>query len=349
MSRGLPPVQRCVSMLLCRGGSIWTQLNVHKTTAHLGPAEMSFTGADMLQDLNVTRHVFPIKLSDGRIYNLVGHLYSAQSRSGRTLQVAIHGASYNHSYWAVPAINGRDYSYVEFMARKGYPVLALDLLGTGESDQPDGDFLNLSETSASVHQVLSALRGAGSPIDRRFERIVLVGHSNGTLTSTRTQGVYGSADGIVATGWVHMPHRIPIPESTLGALMANPYIRTNEALRRQLFYHEPQADAAVVRYDIDSLADQIARGQLTDLFRASVEEPAQSRSRDVKVPILIQLGDYDVLAPSAMAAAEAQFFSRAAAVAVQTLSDTGHCFNTHLTNRQSWDGIAAWLAAHFGC
>lgn len=302
----------------------------------------------MLQDLNVTRLVFPTRLSDERNYNLVGYLYSAPSRPGRTLQVAIHGASYNHAYWAVPAVNGRDYSYAEFMAGKGYAVLALDMLGTGESDKPDGDFLNLAETAASVQQVLSALRGAASPTGCHFEHIVFVGHSNGSLISTRTQGVYGAADGLIATGWAYTPHPIPIQDAAVEVLTANPYVRTNEELRRQLFYHAPQVDPAVVRYDMDSLADQVARGQFADLFRAAVQDAAQSCSRDVKVPVLIQLADYDVLAPASVAAAAAQYFPHAASFAVQTLTDMGHCFNTHLTNRQSWDGITSWLATHFG-
>lgn len=301
----------------------------------------------MLQDLNVTRHVFTIKLSDERNYNLVGYLYAAPGRPDRTLQVAIHGASYNHAYWAVPAVNGRSYSYAEFMVRRGYTVLALDMLGAGESDKPDGDYLNLTETASSVRQVVQALREAGNPTDRRFERIVLVGHSNGSLISTRTQADYGVADGLIETGWAHAPHHVPLPESAVGALMTTPYIRTSEELRRQLFYHDPQVDAAVVRYDMECLADQVARGQFTDLLRASFEDPGHSRSRDVKVPVLIQLADYDVLAPAAGSAAEAPFFPSAASLEVQTLSDTGHCFNTHLTNRQSWDGIITWLTKHF--
>ena len=52
-----------------------------------------------------------------------------------TLQVLVHGFTYNHIYWDSRSINGVDYSYARYMADQGYAVLAQDLLGTGQVER----------------------------------------------------------------------------------------------------------------------------------------------------------------------------------------------------------------------
>jgi pimeloyl-ACP methyl ester carboxylesterase len=40
----------------------------------------------------------------------------------------------------VPEINGHEYSFARYTAERKYAVLAVDRLGAGESDKPNGDF-----------------------------------------------------------------------------------------------------------------------------------------------------------------------------------------------------------------
>src|ERR1044071_6806864 len=99
----------------------------------------SFTSAALADEpgesIKVERTTFAVTLSDGNTYNVAGWLYYKGSFRNRTLLVALHGANYNHKYWDVPAINGHEYSFARYMAERKYAVLAIDQLGTGESDK----------------------------------------------------------------------------------------------------------------------------------------------------------------------------------------------------------------------
>jgi len=84
----------------------------------------------------VKRLDLAVSLSDGNTYTIAGFLYYNGNYKNRPLRVLVHGGTYNHKYWNVPAMNGNDYSYARFMAEAGYALLAIDQLGTGESSKP---------------------------------------------------------------------------------------------------------------------------------------------------------------------------------------------------------------------
>src|SRR5689334_16530074 len=64
--------------------------------------------------IKVERLVFPVVLSTGPA-NVVGYFYYHGSYQNRPLQVLLHGATYNHTYWDFPAVNGEGYSYARYM------------------------------------------------------------------------------------------------------------------------------------------------------------------------------------------------------------------------------------------
>jgi hypothetical protein len=61
------------------------------------------------------------------------------------LQVLFHGITSNRDFWSAlggtslcfPAYQPGNYSWVEVAHSKGYPTLALDRLGAGDSSHPD--------------------------------------------------------------------------------------------------------------------------------------------------------------------------------------------------------------------
>ena len=54
--------------------------------------------ASLLSVNQVDQVSFPVMLSDGNTYHIVGYLYYQGSYHNRTLQVALHGGNYNHTY-----------------------------------------------------------------------------------------------------------------------------------------------------------------------------------------------------------------------------------------------------------
>jgi len=295
--------------------------------------------------IKVDRIDFPVRLSDGNTYTIAGYLYHRGDVRGRTLQVLVHGATYNHQYWDVPTINGHNYSYARFMADNGYALLAIDQLGTGLSSKPDGDFVTLAETASSLHQVLVQLRGTRSPLGYAFNAIVLVGHSFGSINSILVQGTYHDADALVVTGLGHVPHELPIPPDLIPILAQYPYFGLPPEVRGALFYYAPDADPQVIAYDNANLADLLTRGQLFTTF-AAIFNPDADQVAAVTGPVLVQLGENDALWPAKFADGEAAYWKSASSITVQGLPQVGHDFNTHLDNRTGWRLIDQWIRAN---
>ncbi|MEZ4866286.1 MAG: alpha/beta hydrolase [Caldilineaceae bacterium] len=311
--------------------------------------------------IDVTQVAFPVTLSDQQSYTLVGYLYSRQGnpndesqcgKRSKTVQVLLAGATYNHSYWDAPVINGVDYSYARYMAGQCYSVLALDRLGTGASSRPSGDFITKVTEADAIAQVLTALRTNHNPAGRRFKRIVLVGHSFGSFQSVYTLGEYGNvADALVVTGWIHVPGTVPLTPEYVQQLLQNPDITVAPEVRSQLFYYPPAADQAVIDDDNANLSDTLPRGFFLDgigVFTARAlgdvaQIKALTKVDQVDVPVFVQLGDQDVLFPSAIAGAEASFYSSAPSVTVDNLTNIGHGFNLHTNHLEGWQHIESWI------
>lgn len=314
--------------------------------------------------VDVQRVAFPVTLADNQTYTLVGYLYMPHGNPNNlpqcgkrsdTVQVTLSGATYNHKYWDANdggPINGATYSYARYMAGQCYGVLTLDRLGTGESSRPSGDFINKTVEADALAQVLSALRTTHNPAHRKFKRIVLVGHSFGSFLSVFTLGEYGNvADGLVVTGWIQSPGTVPLTPEYVQQLLQTPYITVVPEVRAALYYSPAAADPAVIAYDNANLSDTLPRGFFLDgvgVFTARAlgdvaQIKALTKSDQVNVPVFVQLGDNDVLFPSALAVNEASFYSNAPLVNVDNLTNIGHGFNLHTNHLTGWQHIDAWI------
>ncbi|WP_375771812.1 alpha/beta hydrolase [Archangium gephyra] len=296
--------------------------------------------AEGSQDVKVERREFPVRLANGQRYTVVGYLYYQGSLKNRPVQILTHGITYNHGYWDLPEIGGQDYSYARYMARQHYAVLALDLPGTGESDRLDGDALNLAESASALHQVAVHLRATAEK--NTFKTLIYVGHSNGALINTFAQAQHGDAQAVVNTGWLNTQHAVPVDGSLLlSFLQQGPYIRFPGEMRSALFYDVAHSDPAVAAYD-NEVADSVTRGQYLDLL-TMMTYPQLIPSGEIRVPVMVQLGDRDLLASASYAEAESQVYPRAPTVWVDTLENTGHVFNGHYGKERGWAAIDQWL------
>lgn len=298
---------------------------------------------EISESLKVERLTFPVTLSNGSAAEVVGYLYYKGSFRDRTLLVAIHGATYNHKYWAVPTINGHEYSFADYMAGRKYAVLAIDELGTGESTRPeDGDLLTLDQTASTIHQVITQLRAGEDGLGYAFERVVMVGHSLGSINAIYEQATYHDADAVVSTGMGHVPHELPIPPEVIAGMLQYEYSPLPAEVRSAAFYYAPGADPEVIAYDNNVLSDLLARGQLATAI-LGIFDPAATRVGATTGRVLVQLGEFDVLFPAALADGEAAYFASASSVTVQSLAGVGHDFNTHFRNHEGWRLIDEWL------
>jgi pimeloyl-ACP methyl ester carboxylesterase len=304
----------------------------------------AFAGESGAGGIKVEHVRLPVTLSNGNTYEVAGYLYCQGSCRNRTVLLALHGANYNHRYWDVPEFNGREYSFARYMAARKYAVLAIDQLGTGASAKPDGDLLTLDNTAGAIHQIIGQLRSGAGGIGHAFRRVVLVGHSLGSINALYEQGTYHDADAVIVTGAGHVPHELPIPNPVIGEMLQHKYFPFPDELRAGLFYHAPGADPEVIAYDRDNLSDLLPRGQLvTGIFNTF--DPTKNRVGEVTGPVLVQFGEYDALFPASLAGGEAAFFASASSVTVQTLPGVGHDVNTHFNNHTSWQRMDEWMSA----
>ncbi|WP_437601748.1 alpha/beta hydrolase [Sorangium sp. So ce590] len=299
------------------------------------------------QHTQVERLVFPVTLSDGNTYEVVGYLYYRGHTKYRPLQVLVHGLTYTHAYWDMPSMGGRDYSYARYMAKEGYAVLALDLLGAGESSRPDGDFLDLAQTAESVHQVIAEMRTSGGVFKTPFSRIALVGHSNGAITSTLVQSTYNDADVLVNTGFAFTPHPIPVSPEAISALLQTPYIAIPPEIRTDIFYDAANADPALIDFDNATIADTYTRGQFLSLLAVS-GDPSLSGIQGVTSPVLIQFGETDELQPASYVDSDAALYTGAERVTTAIVPRTGHILNGHRGTPVGWQQIDCWIHHNMG-
>jgi pimeloyl-ACP methyl ester carboxylesterase len=158
---------------------------------------------------------FPVVLSPGakKHYQLSGELCSKGLIQGKTIQVLVHGASFDHNYWNFP-VNPDKYSYAKYITDAGFAVLNIDRIGYGNSSRPIGDDLyglNLHVSAYTLHQVITILRsgflfvGGFGPIGLLHEKVELVGHSIGSLVVAIEASTYKDVDAVIQSGISHYP------------------------------------------------------------------------------------------------------------------------------------------------
>jgi pimeloyl-ACP methyl ester carboxylesterase len=281
---------------------------------------------------------------------------------GRTIQVLVHGGSYDHNYWDFP-VHPERYSYVDAITTAGYVTLNIDRIGSGESSHPDPDGLNLHTAAFTVHQVVTALRSGALRVPNygriRNNRIMLVGHSLGSFISTIETSTYHDVDAVILSAYSHStgPGAAAL-EATLYPAAFDPafaadglpldYFTTVPGTRLGDFYYEPRADPNIVAAD-EALKQTATLGELLDI------DPSFAASAGVTVPTLVAVGDFDsvdCLAPSCSAThsldAEASNYGDPACVDVVDFPNAGHDLNLQ-TNAPAWFIYAAlWSDLHVG-
>jgi pimeloyl-ACP methyl ester carboxylesterase len=297
--------------------------------------------------IDVDRLTFSTILPDGSSCEVVGYLYSTGGLDEGPLQVAVHGATYNHTYWDFPSINGRDYSYARYMAARGHSVLAVDQVGAGESCKPDagpsGLAVTLDDTAVALKQIVDAMRSGANPAGNAFDRIVLVGHSAGSVNVIYVQATWHVADAIVVTAARHLVPPLTVPPGLIDlvvSLLPYPYFSLPAPLRSVLFHYAPVVDPDVLAYD-DATSDFWTNGQLVTTFNAFLD-PSIDRVGQVTGPALVQLGEFDALFPAGVHEVEAALWT-STHVKVRALPGIGHSFNLHLDRERGWTRIYEWI------
>ena len=292
------------------------------------------------EDRVSTRSVtFSVVLPDNNTYQVAGVLYWTGELEGKTLQITVHGASYDHNYWDAGELGGHGYSYARYMASNGFAVLAIDNLGAGDSSRPDGDFVNIPVEAVALHQIIQGLGAA--PVGASFRKVVLVGHSMGSAQVIFEQGTYHDADGLVITGWANTPHQVELPANVMAEILATASVRLPPWMRTMLFY-AGDFDPRMPDYDNQFLSAQVPRG-VFNYTLAAMSGAASTASQAVQGPVLLVFAEHDLLEPMCLAPFEPATYPNASSVTTHLVPGAGHDLNLHLCNAEEWERIGSWI------
>jgi pimeloyl-ACP methyl ester carboxylesterase len=297
--------------------------------------------------------------------NVRGQLCVPAGATSRTVQLLLHGATYNRVYWDLP-YQPDTYSYQRDMAAHGLATFAIDELGIGESTRPLSTLLTGLAQASAVHQVVGRLR-AGQVGSVAYDKVVLHGHSAGSAIAVVEAATYHDVNGVVLTGVTHLPN-VPVVgadvlfglypvtlDPQLGPRGGDPgYLTSRPGLRGTMYYGPNDLDPLAVKADETYAKDQVSVTSLLDIISLGLVSPL---SVNIDVPVLLVDGTDDTgfcgllrdcSTAEALRAAEAPYFSAAAQLSVYVLPKSGHSVALAVNASLYRDVTRTWLSRNVG-
>jgi pimeloyl-ACP methyl ester carboxylesterase len=318
----------------------------------------------------------PVALAPGQParYSVSGELCATEDElaAGTTVQLLIHGAAYNHDYWDFGTVNGIRYSYARDVAAHGFPAFALDLIGAGNSSHPPSDQVTNEATAYVAHQIVQGLRTGsvnGAPLGLRvpFSKVIIVGHSLGSVTVWQEAISYHDVDGVIVTGAAHAVTTQFLTANALYPAVLDPkfvnsgldrgYLTTIPGTRAVLYFSSPDVDPAVLAAD-EAKKDVVAAADLT----TGLPVVTSSATLAINVPVLDIVGSndfttcglssqgviFDCSSGTKVATQDAPFYSPAARLHACVIPGSGHSVNLAVNHRLAAADAVAWSLAFVG-
>lgn len=282
----------------------------------------------------------------GVVRTVRGTLYlpsGATACSG--VQILVHGFSYGQWVWDLP---GRpDYSYARYSAGRGRPVIAIDDLGYGTSDRPNGYTVTTEGLGAVLHQVVSQVR-AGTyqgQIHPAFARIVTGGHSAGGEVARYEAGAFGDVDALMV---MSMGNNVT-PESSDAYARYNvtqtatsdyvyPFFASQDR-RLSFFYQSAEAELSVMAEDA-RLENPTPSGEVLSILTF----PSRAVIARINVPVLLVFAEKDRIVPVSEAATEPARYAGSPRVTTVVVPTAGHTFPLHRNREVAYRALVSWLA-----
>jgi pimeloyl-ACP methyl ester carboxylesterase len=314
----------------------------------------------------------PVALAAGEpeSYSVSGELCATPGEltAGGTVQLLIHGATYNHSYWNFGTVGGISYSYAQDAAAAGFPTFAIDEIGAGASSHPPSTDVTIQVAAFVAHQIVQDLRG-GAIGGVQFGKVIEVGHSFGSIASWEEAATYHDVNGVIITGRIHDN---TVVSSTAAAdlypAVADPlfagsgldpgYLTTVPGARASLFYNTADADPGVIARD-EATKDVFSA---TEFVTGLPLVTDATLSQAINVPVLLIVGSNDALncgpltgggdfecsSGTAVADHEVPFYSPQAQLRACVVPGSGHDINLALNHQLEETDAITWSYEYIG-
>jgi pimeloyl-ACP methyl ester carboxylesterase len=142
-------------------------------------------------------------------YNIAMKMCPGDGPKKDQLHIATHGGGFDGGYWDI-RIDPKQYSYVDNTLDAGYSILTWDRIGTGGSDKPNAYKEVQLPLQVEILRGITKLARSGG-LDKysngqKFEKIIHVGHSLGSLVTSSFVSHYGRlSDAAIITGLIISP------------------------------------------------------------------------------------------------------------------------------------------------
>lgn len=262
---------------------------------------------------------------------------TAQGAEPVELLVCMHGGGYTRRYWHPMFESVSGYSFAEHMTGRGYAVFAFDLLGMGESSQPEcASLLSRSTIAAASH---CAARAAAAAL--HSPRVILtgVGHSIGGMLLITQQATHLTFDRIAVQGWANHPLVLADtdPGTLAKSLRPGYQARPRDGALRSLFY---AADVPLPLIEADE-----AMGSVTPYCLARdalVSGIVHDAAAEITCPVFVMYGEIDT---SPDPHAEVAFYTGSRDVSLVILEASAHCHNLAALRHRFWDRLDSWIVS----
>jgi pimeloyl-ACP methyl ester carboxylesterase len=261
--------------------------------------------------------------------------------------VAEHGVSYGAWAWDFP-YRPETYSMARALAARGYSTLALDRLGYGRSDHPNGYTITVEFYADIARQVVDQLRAGTyqgeSPT--AFSHVGLIGHSGGSEVVELAAGAYRNVDVVIPTAYLHAPWAST--DWLVKSWVAGDFVRSAQSdyeyrgaspkARSAEFYNLSTADPHVVALD-NELANLAPSGEIYSLST----QPSRGVLGNIRVPVFLVLAENDGVFPVGAGPNELALFTGSNDKTMHVVPKSGHTFMLHPNAPDFHRALAKWL------
>jgi pimeloyl-ACP methyl ester carboxylesterase len=285
----------------------------------------------------------------------------------RALLVCSHVGGFTRHYWHLE--DQPDYSFAEYMAHRGYPILAYDRPGAGESGSfSDARGGTTAALAAAAHVLVqkvgaSLAEGTLAPELAPMPKLsaIGIGHSFGAWITLRQQARHESFQAIAILGNTartvqHSEALAAIREQTRPLIESYGAIAPEEIERRlahdlpRPFGGAPQRGKDVLRlYYLDDVPHEVIAADLSHQSRiggaagyaALIPDAFASDAAAIGVPLFLGFAERDV-SPDPWA--EPQFYRKCRDISLYVLRGSGHMHNAAATRERLWAMIHEWVS-----
>jgi pimeloyl-ACP methyl ester carboxylesterase len=261
------------------------------------------------------------------------HLPEEMPSDKLDLIFAVHGGGYNRHYWN-PHFADESYSFARFFTAHGKAVVAIDMLGLGQSSTPEPESRLDRMKIAAAHN--AALAHCVAVLDRPLS-VTGLGHSMGGLMIITQAAAHQGLDRVAVLGWSNQPMVLGDTDvaSLQAGLIPSGYLATPREPMRKLFYW-PDVPTDLIEADEASGSTSpacLGRDALTPGI-------VHDASAQIVVPVLIVQSEIDT---SPAPEQEPAYFSKSPSVELQILNNAAHCQNFASNRSLHWNQINGWI------